>query len=266
MIQQRQCSPGDRRAVLRIGRNDRRWKAVHAFFVLVMLLSAPGALRAEQGRSYLDVSGGYTTGDFGTPVRSDLFYVSTAFGYVSPVYDVALMVPYLFLSNNGGGVTNSESGIGDINLRGGRVLLPEGRGGFSIDGSLSVKLPTADKNKGLGTGETDYGAFLGVHQRFGRNKVSFHSGYIIVGQPASVTYNNIYLYGVGISRILDNTELYASFEGRQAMIPGEKNPQEIYAGFFHILNADYSIKGTAFKGLNNGGPDFGLNFGVVRWF
>ncbi|HET7317540.1 MAG TPA: hypothetical protein VFK23_00245 [Nitrospirota bacterium] len=23
---------------------------------------------------------------------------------------------------------------------------------------------------------------------------------------------------------------------------------------------------TAFAGLNKGGPDFGLNFGVVRWF
>ncbi len=50
------------------------------------------------------------------------------------------------------------------------------------------------------------------------------------------------------------------------MVPGQKNPQEIYAGFFHILNADYSIKGNAFAGLNSGGPDFGFSFVAVRWF
>jgi hypothetical protein len=50
------------------------------------------------------------------------------------------------------------------------------------------------------------------------------------------------------------------------MVPGAKNLQEINVGFFHVLNADYAIKGGAFSGLNNGGPDFRLNFGVVRWF
>ncbi len=50
------------------------------------------------------------------------------------------------------------------------------------------------------------------------------------------------------------------------MVSGAKNPQEINVGFFHILNKDYSIKGSTFVGLNNGGPDFGLNLGLVTWF
>ncbi len=67
-------------------------------------------------------------------------------------------------------------------------------------------------------------------------------------------------------RLYGSTELYTSFEGRRAMVPGAKNPQEINVGFFHVLNPDYAIRGSVFKGLNNGGPDFGMNFGVVRWF
>jgi len=37
------------------------------------------------------------------------------------------------------------------------------------------------------------------------------------------------------------------------LIPGAKNPQEINVAFFHILNRDYSIKGSSFAGLYNGG-------------
>jgi hypothetical protein len=55
-------------------------------------------------------------------------------------------------------------------------------------------------------------------------------------------------------------------EGRRATIPGAKNPQEINAGFFHVLNADWAVKGGTFAGLNKGGPDFGTDFGIVRWF
>jgi hypothetical protein len=240
--------------------------AVYLVFALMLILVSPGVSGAENGRGYLDVSGGYKTGDFGTPTKSELYYVSPTLGYVAPQYDVSVAVPYLYLANKTGGASAAESGIGDVILRGGRLLVPEGDSGFSLDGALAVKLPTADKNKGLGTGETDYGAFLSVHQRFDKTKLSLLSGYIKVGDPPSVNYNDIYLYGVGIAQIINNTELYASFEGRRAMVPGTQNPQEITVGFFHVLSADYAIKGNTFAGLNKGGPDVGLSIGVVRWF
>ena len=240
--------------------------AVHRFITLLFILLSPLAVRAEDGRSYLEMSGGYKKGDFDTPTKSELYYIAPTLGYVTPRYDVSVTAPYLYMSNKTGGATTSESGIGDVILRGGMVFVPEGDEGFSFDGALAVKLPTADENKGLGTGETDYGAFLSVHQRFDKTKLSFLAGYIKVGDPPLVNYNDIYLYGVGIARIFGSTELYASYEGRRAMVPGAKNPQEINVGFFHVLNANYAIKGNTFAGLNKGGPDFGLGIGFVRWF
>ncbi len=240
--------------------------AVRLVLALMLILVLPGISGAENGRGYLDLSAGYKTGDFGAPMKSELYYVSPTLGYVAPLYDVSVAVPYLYLSNKTGGATTSESGVGDVILRGGRVFIPEGEGGFSLDGALAVKLPTADKNKGLGTGETDYGAFLGAHQQVAGVKLSLLSGYIKVGEPSGVTYNDVYSYGFGISKVFGFTELYAFIEGRRAMIPGAQDPEEVSVGFFHVLNADYTIKGSAFKGLNNGGPDFGANLGVVRWF
>jgi hypothetical protein len=234
--------------------------------ILLLLIFLPYGASAQEGRGYLDISGGFKTGDFGTPTTSDLWYFSPTFGYVAPRYDFSVTAPYLSLTNETGGVSTTESGIGDIILRGGAVLLPEGSGRLSVNGSLALKLPTADETKGLGTGETDYGAFLALHQRFDQFKLSLMGGYIKVGDPPQTTYNDISLYGVGISRVWGRTNLSASFEGRRATVPGVKNPQEINLGFFHVLNADYAIKGGTFFGLNDGGPDFGLNAGIVKWF
>jgi hypothetical protein len=230
------------------------------------LLMLPAAAWSAEGRGYLDLSGGYKTGDFGTPVKSNLYYLSSAPGYVTPRYEAAVTIPYLFLTEKAAGQTVTEEGIGDIILRGGKVLVPETENGFSLTGSIAVKFGTADGDKGLGTGETDYGGFLGFRQRFGRNRVTLSAGYIKVGSPAGADLNDVYVYDIGYARIFAGTELSAWYEGRKALVPGASNPQEINVGFFHIVNPDYSVKGGFFAGLNNGGPDFGLSLGIVRWF
>ena len=235
-------------------------------FLLLLISVIPSTAWAADGRGYFDMSGGYKTGSFGTPTRSDLFYLSPALGYVTPKYDVSITIPYLYQTNTTAGQTTTEQGIGDIFLHGGYVILPETFDGYSLYGSVSLKLPTADKNKGLGTGETDYGGFLSAGKRFGQDRFTLSAGYIFVGSPSNVNLNNVYVYDIGYARIFSLTEVLVWYEGRGAMVSGAKDPQEINVGFFHILNKDYSIKGSSFVGLNNGGPDFGFNLGIVRWF
>lgn len=239
---------------------------VYTLFTLCLLGMLPVTVWAAEGRGYLDANGGYKTGDFGTATKSNLYYFSPALGFVGPRYDMSVTIPYLFLTNETTGQTATEEGIGDIILRGGMVLVPQTESGFSVTGSLAVKLPTADENKGLGTGETDYAAFLGLRRRIGNNRFILSAGYIKVGDPAGLDFNDVTVYDIGYARIFTRTELSAWYEGRRSVIPGVKNPQEINIGFFHILNQDYSIKGSGFAGLNNGGPDSGLNLGIVRWF
>jgi hypothetical protein len=233
---------------------------------LILILTAPFPAKAEEGRAYFELSGGYKAGDFGTATRSELNYVSPVLGYVAPQWDVSVTAPYLYTTNKTGGASTSASGLGDVILRGGWELLPEGEGGFSLAGALAAKLPTAEKSKGLGTGEADYGAFFTARQRLGQTRASALIGYIKVGQPPSITYNDVYLYGAGVSQIINSAELYVSFEGRRALVPGGKDPQEFNAGFFYALTADYAVKGSAFAGRNKGGPDHGLIFGIVSWF
>src|SRR5512143_3337474 len=93
-------------------------RTVHAVIIVIVLLILPGTLLAKEGRGYLDVSAGYRTGSFGTPFRSNLGYLSTGLGYATPVYDVSVTIPYLFLSSESQSGTQSTNGIGDIIIRG----------------------------------------------------------------------------------------------------------------------------------------------------
>jgi hypothetical protein len=237
----------------------------------------PSAFAADEkgasGNGYMEIGGGYTTGDFGTTTRSNLSYFTPTLGYVSRSWDVSVTLPYLVQSNKTKDQTDVTSissstanGVGDVIVRGGGVLVPEKESGFSLDGGLALKLPTASGSNGLGTGETDYGASVGMHQRIGRFKVSAFGGYIKVGDPAGLNYNDSPSYGGGISGIFGRTNVSAWFEARRSIIPGAKNPQEIYFSLFHVLSRKVALKGGTFFGLNKGGPDFGLNISVVRWF
>ena len=206
------------------------------------------------------------SGDFGTPTSSRLFSLSPTLGYVALRYDLSVTAPYLSLTNKTSGVSSTERGLGDIIVRAGAVLFPENAGGFSVNGSVAAKLPTADENKGLGTGETDYAAFATISQRLQAFKLLMTAGYLKTGDPSGLNYHDGFSYGFGLSRRFKKTTVYGSYDKRRAVIAGLENPQEVGAGFFHILSADYAVKGHFFVGLNNGGPDGGGSLGIVRWF
>jgi len=78
------------------------------------------------------------------------------------------------MSSSGSGTSSSsattnqsESGLGDITLKAGYILLPENDSMPQIRPTAFVKFPTADKNKSLGTGEFDEGLAVEISKWFG---------------------------------------------------------------------------------------------------
>ena len=236
-----------------------------AILLALGLAVLPRVAPAADGRVYLALDGGVQAGDFGTPARSSLYSVAPTLGYVAKDYDLSVTVPYLSLTQSAAGQSVTESGLGDIVARAGYMLVAEREGGMSLNGALAVKLPTADEAKGLGTGKADVGATLRLGQRLGPVRLSLLGGYIKVGDPAGQDYNDVYLYGVGASGTKGETGLYASLEGRRALVAGADNPLEVRVGFFHLFGHRTAIRGTAFAGLNDGGPAYGASLGFVQW-
>lgn len=225
----------------------------------------PGTARALDGRGYLEIDAGYKTGDFGTPTDSRLFSLAPTLGYVAPRYSVSVTAPFLSLTQKTAGTGTTETGLGDVVVRAGAVLVAETSGGLSVSGTAAVKLPTADEARGLGTGEADYGGFVGLHQRLWGLKFSVTGGYIVTGDPSDTTYKDIPLAGIGVSKVFGMTNVFASLEGRGATVSEADDPVEASLGTFHLLNKDYSLIGGVTFGLNDGGPAFGATIGVVRW-
>jgi hypothetical protein len=248
---------------------DRRFGAptgrAAAVFLVLGLTLFPSVSPAADRQVYFALDGGVQAGDFGTPVRNTLYSVSSTLGMVTKKYDCSVTLPYQFLQQSSGGQSATESGLGDFVIQAGYVLVAERADGMSLNGALAVKLPTADETQGLGTGKTDIGATFSLGQRLGPARLSLLGGFIKVGDPAGQDYNDVTLYGAGVSGTQGGTRLYASLAERRALIAGADNPLEVYVGFFHLFGRRMAIRGTAFAGLNDGGPEYGASLGFVQW-
>ena len=230
------------------------------YFLPIIFLSIPAY---AQQNNYIGLQFGYDTGDFGTSVRTDLYATKLELGTSREHYDAAISVPYLALHEEGVG---TETGVGDVIVNGGYLLLPETRQGISLKGSLAIKIPTANEDKGLGTGKTDLGGFVTLNKHWSSFKGSIQFGYIKVGDPEGIDYKNITLYSIGAYKDFARTGVYVSLDGRTSMIEDAENPLELHLSAFHVLNTRYALIGNTYVGLNNGGPDFGVSFGLIRWF
>ncbi len=254
------------RAAVRFRRHGAaRPRADHVALCLALLFAlAAGLAGGEEGRAYFELNAGFRTGDFGTPTRSDLLYLAPTLGYAAPRYDYSVTVPYLTLNSRTASGSTTQSGIGDTVTRGGRELAAGTD--WSLYGSLAVKLPTGDEAKGFGTGEADVGAFATFGRDFDSVRLNLLGGFIKTGDPPGQTLPDLWTYGVGLATWAGATRLYGSIEGRTASVSGAPNPLEVYVGAMHPLGTRQWLTGTAFAGLNDGGPRYGASIGFVHWF
>ena len=219
----------------------------------------------ETGNAYTALTAGFREGDFGTSVNNELYTLQQEFGYVSDSFDFSASIPFHNFPVSGGGLSSSESGIGDAVLRGGRRLWRDKQSKFSITGALKIKLATGDENKGLGTGATDIGMSVSGTRRIGAYGYTVLAGYTQVGGPTGVTYDNVVSYGIGANRSFTRTNVFASLLGQTSALQGGTAPLEFDVGFFRMLSLDYVVIAHAFIGLSDGSPNDGMGIGFVRW-
>ena len=232
------------------------------FTVLAAAVFLP-LIPVNAGSVYVETGAGYKTGDFGSTVETRLVSVFTKVGYFTEHYELNISAPYLFLRNETDAGHDMQSGFGDAVLRAGASLIGQTPNGYSLYGSASVKLPTADPNKGLGTGEADYGAFLTGSKRFDNVSLWVSGGGIMTGDTPQQALNDLYYYEAGISRAFDRTIIYLSASGYREIVPEADAPISANIGFFHILSPRYSVRGALQAGLSRGAPDYGISFSLI---
>ena len=228
---------------------------------------------ATEGDLSVSIGAEYTSGDYGTSTKTNIWYFPVTFGYETDLNAIYLTVPYVSVEGTGNVVASgdahglphtptstsvrTESGLGDMLLVASHKI--GGTATSRVDLTGKIKFGTADKDKSLGTGEDDVAVQLDAEKSYARDTVYGTGGYKILGDPPGINYDNV-LYGVvGISHKLD--ELRAAgveFYAQEAALPGTDGQSELTLFLSSKADRKTKITGYLLKGFSDGSPDWGV--------
>lgn len=249
---------------------------------LVIVFASAGTWAAD-GQFSLSTGFDYSSGDYGQSTSTDILSIPVIGKYETGPWTYKLTVPYIEVTGPGNvvpgigrgngrgtsatGGTSTQSGLGDIVGAATYNLYAGGASEPIIDLTGKIKLGTADRNKGLGTGENDYSAQVDVYQAFGRVTGFATLGYSILGSSSAIPLDNVFYAALGAGYkfddrlsgglILDLRQGASAFSGERRELTGYVN---------YKLDRDWKVQGYLLRGFADGSPDFGLGALVTRMF
>ncbi len=254
--------------------------------LVVLLLGAVPALAADGPRFSLSSSFNYSTGDYGTSEDTEIIYVPFTFGVKLDRFELRLTVPYIRQTSQtvtltGGGVavrkdkkaqaaqaTDTESGLGDVLLRGSYILLQEQDVWPEVTPYVKIKFPTADEDRGLGTGEFDETFGVELSKTFLERFTAFLGvAYTIIGSPAGSDFDNSFGWSVGAAyAVAQPFSVFAFLEGATAISSAQEDPLELRVGAEWRLTNVVKLTGSVTRGLSDGSADWGVSAGLALRF
>src|SRR2546426_12417190 len=250
--------------------------------VALVLLGAVPVLAQDEPRVSLSTSVDYSVGDYGTGKDTTLLYVPFTLG-VRPFdrFWLSVTVPYLYQHGQsvvvtGGGVASrkkqkgslaqpatstTESGLGDVLAKASLVLIPEKDFIPEVTPYFKVKFPTADKDRGLGTGEFDETLGINVSKLLIASLFGYvELAYTFIGEPSGTTLHNSFGWSVGAAyAIVQPFSVFAFLEGATAIAPGQDDPLDIRVGAEYRIIKALKLTGAVTRGLSNGSADWGVS-------
>jgi hypothetical protein len=246
------------------------------------LLLLPAAAGASDDMFNISLGFDYSTGEYGGPTTTEILYVPVSIMYERGSITLRGTVPYLRINNAGnviGGGSDviatgeqveeegTESGLGDINLSasyflyGGSETLP------MLDVTAKLKLPTADEEKGLGTGAADLTIEADLTKMFDRSFIYLTAGYKFYGDPKEVELNNVLLGSLGLGhRFTDKATAGLIYDARQASTPQGSAMSEATAYLSYRLTGRFRLMTYLLTGFSDGSPDLGIGLSLATIF
>ena len=247
----------------------------------------------------------YTSGKYGTDTRTNIFYMPFSVKRLFRDGDITLVIPYVSIEGTGavrlvGGVgtrtsntqgggngassvgtgkgkkvtatpqssASTASGLGDVILRGRYYLVEETSVMPLIAVTARVKMPTADADAGLGTGEFDEGVGVEFTKKLSDRWTGFlDGGYTFIGDPPGIEFRNQWWYDIGAGYDVNkkvNLSLY--YEEYRALVTTVNNARDLLFSALFKPTSALRCTGSFMVGLSNGAPNFGLTAGLSYRF
>jgi len=225
----------------------------------------------------------YQQGDYGTGAKVDTVSTSVGVALRKGRLRLGAAVPYLrttapvdvvvsqgglfgtplLASGSNQTVRTSREGLGDATLQ---AAYDIPIGGFATSLGGGVKLPTASRAKGLGTGKVDYAVNAQVARPLRGGITPFASvGYTILGKPDGFAVRNT-LSGTAGTRVAlsSRTSAALSYSYEQSASQALADRQSIGLGLGIALGHKLNLGLQGDAGLSRGAPDvkLGLRLGA----
>lgn len=242
--------------------------------LLAALLAAAAGVAgaAEDARLTATVGAEYSKGDYGQDIETSIFAVSFTAKYEVGRWTLRASVPWLsidgpsnvLVADSGGvvlpgtGERRTDSGLGDLVLGAAYLVMVGPDAPFMLDLGGKVKLPTADEDKGLGTGETDYSLQAEAFKPMGAFTPFATLGYRSYGDPPDQELKNALYGSLGATyRYSAQTTVGGAYDFRERIVDGGARLSEISAFLSHRVRSDLRVQVYAVFGLADASPDAG---------
>jgi len=211
-------------------------------------------LSIAQAATFLDLGWDYKRGDFGTGITQTLQAGSVGLSRTAGGWAVSARVPWWRLENSGGSV----SGLGDALTS---VSHLGWRGGWSFGAGATIKWPTGDGDRGLGTGTTDWAVQGALGRDLGQaTRLLAQAGYTVTGGD----YRDFGSWGLGLFHHRGRLGLSLAYARRGASLDGLPAGEDLGLTLYRDLGGRWLGRMGAVKGLSEGSPDLALGLGLSR--
>ncbi|WP_020677974.1 transporter [Geopsychrobacter electrodiphilus] len=254
------------------------------------------ALGAPNPQLSVSLGFDFASGNYGTSQTTDSYSIPLIIGYYpTERLDFSLEIPYLYQSAGstvslggirfpmqtsgsttggtaGGGMgsgstttstsqTKSQSGLGDITLTTGYTLLPESATTPMLRPLIYLKAPTADKDKGLGTGAFDFGAGLSAGKVFGDWSLYAETLYVTPGSTTTYNPNNYWTYQGSVRyQLTQKLDAGLALSGATTAFAGNPDALEVQLQSRYRVSEQGSVGAYLGQGLSNSSPDYTAGF------
>lgn len=229
----------------------------------------------------------FSTGDYGEGARTSVVTVPLAIKYTKDNLSVRVALPYVWIdgpatlldvTNGGDTVTGGAIGRGDAGVGGLEETDPaparNQRGGigdiaiaatysfdlgsdFYIDATGRVKLPTASRRNGIGTGKADVMVSADFGRDIGPASLYLHARKRFIDAGTATYLRDNWGAGAGISyEASDSVTLGADYDWQQSAVRGDAASSEI-TGWANVrLARTLSLSLYGSRGMSDESTDF----------
>jgi hypothetical protein len=236
-------------------------------------------ITATAGEIALSTGIDFSSGDYGETDNTEIVYLPLTIKHTAFPWSAKLTVPYISITGpdsvtagTDGTVINTDtastqttdSGLGDTVASLSYALDTWWNSAPYVDLTAKIKFPTADSEKRLGTGETDYQAQLDIAHTMGRLTPFATLGYKIMGDTQETDFNNVLYTSLGANqRLTDTFSAGFSFDFMEATTTTNSDRKEIMGYLNWKISRTLSVNTYAVTGFTDASPDYAVGMQIT---